>query len=158
NHPDICRERKVDEVVFAYGDVDHAFVTHKASLVLATGADFTLLGPARTMLKSSLPVIAICAVRTGVAKSQTARWLARRLRPKGLRVAVMRHPMPYGDLERQAARRFASLADLDAAQFTIEEREEYEPHIHAGNPVFAGVDYARVLPLAETEADIIQAR
>jgi predicted GTPase len=107
------------------------------------------------MLASHLPVIAICAVRTGVGKSQTARWLARLLKERGLRVAVMRHPMPYGDLERQAVQRFATLGDLDAAACTIEEREEYEPHIRAGNTVFAGVDYARILALAETEADIV---
>ena len=151
----ICRERRIDEVVFAYSDVAHAFVMHKASIALAAGADFALLGPRRTMLASRLPVIAICAVRTGVGKSQTARWLARLLKGRGLRVAVMRHPMPYGDLERQAVQRFASLADLDAAQCTIEEREEYEPHIRAGNTVFAGVDYARILARAEAEADII---
>jgi predicted GTPase len=128
---------------------------HKASIALAAGTDFSLLGPARTMLRSRLPVIAICAVRTGAGKSQTARWLSRLLKQKGLRVAVMRHPMPYGDLERQAVQRFGSLADLDAGGCTIEEREEYEPHIHGGNAVFAGVDYARILALAEREADII---
>jgi predicted GTPase len=152
---DICRAKNIDEVVFAYSDVEHAHVMHQASIALAAGADFSLLGPARTMLGSHLPVIAICAVRTGVGKSQTARWLSRLLRQRGLRVAVLRHPMPYGDLERQAVQRFASLADLDAAACTIEEREEYEPHIRAGNLVFAGVDYARILRLAEKEADII---
>jgi predicted GTPase len=151
----ICSEMRVDEVIFAYSDVEHALVMHKASIALAAGADFALLGPKRTMLASHLPVIAICAVRTGVGKSQTARWLARLLKERGLRVAVMRHPMPYGDLERQAVQRFAALGDLDAAQCTIEEREEYEPHIRAGNTVFAGVDYARILALAEAEADII---
>jgi predicted GTPase len=152
---DISRERKVNEVVFAYSDVEHALVMHKASIVLAAGADFTLLGPERTMLASRLPVIAICAVRTGVGKSQTARWLARLLKQRDFRVAVIRHPMPYGDLERQAVQRFATLADLDAGHCTIEEREEYEPHIRAGNTVFAGVDYARILAIAEAEADII---
>jgi predicted GTPase len=152
---DICRDRKVDEVVFAYSDVEHALVMHKASIALAAGADFTLLGPERTMLASRLPVIAICAVRTGVGKSQTARWLARLLKEQGLRVAVIRHPMPYGDLERQTVQRFASLADLDAAHCTIEEREEYEPHIRAGNTVFAGVDYAGILAHAEAEAEIV---
>ncbi len=151
----ICSGQGVDEVVFAYSDIEHGLVMHKASIALAAGADFTLLGPARTMLASCLPVIAICAVRTGVGKSQTARWLARLLKHRDLRVAVLRHPMAYGDLERQAVQRFASLADLDAAQCTIEEREEYEPHIRAGNTVFAGVDYSRILALAETEADII---
>ncbi|RPI33828.1 MAG: GTPase, partial [Hyphomicrobiaceae bacterium] len=155
NLAEICSERSVDEVVFAYSDVEHAVVMHKASIALAAGADFALLGPARTMLSSRLPVMAICAVRTGVGKSQTARWLAQLLKERGLKVAVMRHPMPYGDLERQAVQRFASFGDLDAATCTIEEREEYEPHIRAGNTVFAGVDYARVLALAEMEADII---
>jgi predicted GTPase len=152
---DICRDSRIDEVIFAYSDIEHAHVMHTASIALAAGADFSLLGPARTMLGSRLPVIAICAVRTGVGKSQTARWLSRILRQKGLRVAVMRHPMPYGDLERQAVQRFSSLADLDAAACTVEEREEYEPHIRAGNTVFAGIDYARILGLAEKEADII---
>ena len=151
----ICRARSVDEVVFAYSDVEHAFVMHKASIALAAGADFTLLGPDRTMLPSRRPVISICAVRTGVGKSQTARWLSRLLKQKGLRVAIIRHPMPYGDLERQAVQRFESLADLDAAACTIEEREEYEPHIRAGNVVFAGVDYARILTQAEAEADVV---
>src|SRR5262249_17345895 len=109
----------------------------------------------RTMLQSRLPVIAICAVRTGVGKSQMARWLAGRLRQRRLKVAILRHPMPYGDLERQAVQRFTNLADLDAAACTIEEREEYEPHIRAGDAVFAGVDYACILRLAESEADII---
>jgi predicted GTPase len=151
----LCRDHAVDEVVFAYSDVDYARVMHKAAIALAAGADFSLLGPRRTMLRSRLPVIAICAVRTGVGKSQMARWLAGRLRQRGLKVAVLRHPMPYGDLERQAVQRFASLADLDAAACTIEEREEYEPHLRAGNVVFAGVDYARILAVAEKEADII---
>ncbi len=151
----ICRERNVDEVVFAYSDVEHASVMHTGSIALAAGADFALLGPARTMLAARRPVIAICAVRTGVGKSQTARWLARLLKAKGVKVAVMRHPMPYGDLQRQAVQRFAKLSDLDEAACTIEEREEYEPHILAGNPVFAGVDYERILRFAEQEAEVI---
>jgi predicted GTPase len=151
----ISANRQIDEVVFAYSDVDHAWVMHRAAIALAAGADFSLLGPRRTMLPSRLPVIAICAVRTGVGKSHMARWLAGRLKQRGLKVAVLRHPMPYGDLERQAVQRFASLADLDAAACTIEEREEYEPHIRAGNVVFASVDYARILSLAEKDADII---
>ena len=151
----ICRERKVDEVVFAYSDVEHGFVMHKASIALAAGADFTLLGPERTMLRSRIPVIAICAVRTGAGKSQTARWLSRRLNQRGLAVAVIRHPMPYGDIERQAVQRFATLHDLDQAACTIEEREEYEPHIATGGVVFAGVDYASILQKAEQEADVI---
>jgi predicted GTPase len=149
NLADICREKAVDEVVFAYSDVEHAVVMHKVSIALAAGATFTLLGPRQTMLASRLPVIAVCAVRTGVGKSQTARWLARLLKDKNLRVAVLRHPMPYGVLERQAVQRFANLADLDAAGCTIEEREEYEPHILAGSVVFAGVDYGRILAAAE---------
>jgi predicted GTPase len=151
----ICRERTVDQVVFAYSDVEHATVMHKASIALAAGADFALLGPKRTMLKSKLPVIAICAVRTGVGKSQTTRWLGRNLRDLGLKAAVVRHPMPYGDLEKQAVQRFASPADLDTAKCTIEEREEYEPHVAAGNIVYAGVDYERILRQAEEEAQII---
>jgi predicted GTPase len=151
----ICRDKSVDEVVFAYSDVKHASVMHKAAIALACGSDFSLLGPRRTMLRSHCPVIAVCAVRTGVGKSQMARWLAARLKERCLRVAVLRHPMPYGDLERQAVQRFASLSDLDAAVCTIEEREEYEPHIRAGNVVYAGVDYARILSLAEREADVI---
>jgi predicted GTPase len=151
----ICRDKQVDEVIFAYSDVEHAHVMHKAAIALAAGADFNLLGPRHTMLSSHLPVIASCAVRTGVGKSQMARWLARRLKQRGLKVAVLRHPMPYGDLERQVLQRFASLADLDAAACSIEEREEYEPHIIAGNVVFAGIDYAQILARAEKEADII---
>jgi len=148
-----CRAHGVQRVVFAYSDVPHAHVMHLASRALAAGADFELLGPARTMLKARLPVIAVTAVRTGCGKSQTARWIARHLRARGLRVAVIRHPMPYGDLARQAAQRFAVAADL--AGCTVEEREEYEPHLAAGNVVHAGVDTARVLVAAEAEADMI---
>ena len=151
----ICREHSVDEVVFAYSDVEHTVVMHKASIALAAGADFTLLGPRSTMIKSRVPVIAVCAVRTGVGKSQVTRWLAHRLRQFGVRPAVLRHPMPYGDLERQAVQRFSSAADLDEARCTIEEREEYEPHITAGGVVYAGVDYAAILARAEQEADLI---
>ena len=152
---ELCRERSVDEVTFAYSDVSHEHVMHVASRSLAAGADFVLLGPRRTMLVSSLPVIAITAVRTGCGKSALARWLSQRLRKRGLRVAVLRHPMPYGDLVKQRVQRFASLKDLDAADCTAEEREEYEPHIVAGNVVFAGVDYAEILQQAELEAQII---
>ena len=148
----LCRAHSVDEAVFAYSDVPHEHVMHVAS---RAGADFTLLGPKRTMLHSSLPVIAITAVRTGCGKSAIARWLSLRLRQRGLHVAVLRHPMPYGDLAKQHAQRFASMADLDSAQCTAEEREDYEPHIMVGNVVFAGVDYAEVLRMAEAEADII---
>ncbi len=151
----LCRERRVGEVVFAYSDIAHADVMHRASRALAAGADFILLGPDRTMLKAARLVIAVSAVRTGCGKSQTARWLSALLRGRGLRAAVIRHPMPYGDLVRQAVQRFASRADLDAAECTIEEREEYEPHLAAGNAVYAGVDYARVLAAAEADADII---
>lgn len=151
----VCREHNVDEVVFAYSDVTHEHVMHLASRALAVGADFSLLGPKRTMLKSKRPVIAVTAVRTGCGKSVIARWLSRRLRERGLRVAVLRHPMPYGDLEAATVQRFATLADIDAANCTSEEREEYEPHLSFGNVVFAGVDYAKILALAEDEADIV---
>ncbi|HXJ78018.1 MAG TPA: GTP-binding protein [Candidatus Methylomirabilis sp.] len=151
----ICRRESVDQVVFAYSDVSHAAVMHLASRALAAGADFALLGPARTMIRARVPVIAISAIRTGCGKSQTARWLGRRLRARGRRVAVLRHPMPYGDLERQRVQRFAEPGDLVAARCTAEEREEYEPHLAAGNVVFAGVDYAAITAMAEREADII---
>ena len=152
---ELCRTQHVDQVVFAYSDVLHEHVMHLASRALASGADFVLLGPARTMLRSALPVIAVTAVRTGCGKSPIARWLSHRLRERGKRVAVLRHPMPYGDLLRDRVQRFASLADLDSAACTIEEREEYEPHIAMGNIVFAGVDYVAILQAAEREADII---
>jgi len=151
----LLSDRQIDEVVFAYSDVPHALVMHIASRALAAGADFALLGPQRTMLRANLPVIAVSAVRTGCGKSQTARYLSRRLRERGLRVSVVRHPMPYGDLERQAAQRFATRADLDAAECTIEEREEYEPHIALGNVVYAGIDTRRVLDAAARDADLI---
>jgi predicted GTPase len=151
----ICRERLIDRVVFAYSDVSHQHVMHMASIAIAAGADFMLPGAGRTMLKTGVPVIAICAVRTGCGKSQVARYLSHLLRERGLRVAILRHPMPYGVLERQAVQRFATLADLAAADCTVEEREEYEPHIAAGNVVFAGVDYARIAAAASAEADII---
>jgi len=148
------RER-IRKVVFAYSDVTHAHVMHLASIALAHGADFQLLGPARTQIQAKVPVVAISAVRTGCGKSQTARWLSRRLKEHGFRVAVMRHPMPYGDLAQQAVQRFAARADLDAAQCTVEEREEYEPHLAIGNIVYAGVDYKRIVAMAEQEADVI---
>lgn len=152
---ELCRERDVTEVVFAYSDVAHTHVMHQASVSLATGADFVLLGPKRTMLHAKVPVIAICAVRTGCGKSQVTRWIARLLKERGLKVAVVRHPMPYGDLERQAIQRFASQQAIEAADCTIEEREEYEPHLALGTVVYAGVDYAAILAQAEAEADII---
>jgi predicted GTPase len=151
----LCRKEQVDQVVFSYSDISHDQVMHKASIALAAGADFVMLGPEQTMLRSKLPVIAVCAVRTGCGKSQTARWLSAQLKQHGLKVAVIRHPMPYGDLERQAVQRFESRADLDAADCTIEEREEYEPHLLLDNVVYAGVDYAAIVARAEVEADII---
>ncbi|UCH76192.1 MAG: GTPase [Rhodospirillales bacterium] len=150
-----CRELDVDEAIFAYSDVTHEAVMHAASRVLASGADFRLLGPGASMIVADIPVIAICAVRTGCGKSQTTRHLSRLLRERGLTAAVLRHPMPYGDLERQVCQRFADPADLDAADCTIEEREEYEAHIEDGNVVFAGVDYAEIAAAAAAEADLI---
>ena len=147
--------QRVQRVVFAYSDVSQAEVMTLAQRCLALGAEFVLPGPARTMLRSTLPVVAVCAVRTGCGKSSLARWIAAELKARGRRVAVIRHPMPYGDLARQAVQRFATRADLDAAGCTAEEREEYEPHLEAGQVVFAGVDYARVLMAAEREADVI---
>lgn len=151
----ICRRDDIEQVVFAYSDVTHDTVMHLASRALSTGADFLLPGPRRTMLHSILTVIAVSAVRTGCGKSQVARWLSHRLCRRGIKVAVLRHPMPYGDLEQQRVQRFATRADLDVASCTIEEREEYEPHIAAGNVVFAGVDYATILAAAEKEACVI---
>jgi predicted GTPase len=152
---ELCRDERVDQVVFAYSDVSHEAVMHLASRVLAGGADFVLLGPGRTMLAARVPVIAVSAVRTGCGKSQTARYLSRLLRERGVAVAVIRHPMPYGDLSRQDVQRLAAAEDLEAARCTIEEREEYEPHIAAGNVVFAGVDYAPIVAAAEREAKLI---
>ncbi len=151
----LIRELRVDTVVFAYSDVSHEYVMHRASRALAAGADFLLLGPNHTMLRSSKPVIAVCATRTGSGKSQTTRYVSDVVRGLGKRVAVVRHPMPYGDLVDQAAQRFATYEDLDRYRCTIEEREEYEPHLDRGNIVFAGVDYARILEMAEAEADVI---
>jgi predicted GTPase len=151
----IVRREHVHEVVFAYSDLSHEEVMHRASIAAAAGADFRLLGPDATMLHASRPVVSVCAVRTGAGKSPVARHVANLLSGEGLRVAVVRHPMPYGGLEAQAAQRFACLADLNDAHCTIEEREEYEPHLAAGRIVYAGVDYARVLRLAESESDVI---
>jgi predicted GTPase len=151
----ICRREGVDRVEFAYSDVRHETVMHLAARALAAGADFALVGPRRTMLASSRPVIAVSAIRTGCGKSQTARWISQRLRAQGYRVAALRHPMPYGDLAAQRVQRFATMADLAAAECTVEEREEYEPYIASGSVVFAGVDYAAILVAAETEADAI---
>ncbi len=152
---DIIAEHEANDVVFSYSDVSHEHVMHIASRALAAGADFRLVAPQETELPSRKPCVAICAVRTGAGKSQTSRRVTEILRAGGHRVAVLRHPMPYGDLSKQVAQRFARYEDLDAADCTIEEREEYEPHIAAGNIVFAGIDYAQILDLAEDEADVI---
>ena len=152
---ELVRSENVDEVVFAYSDVTHEHVMHVGSRALAAGASYRLLSPAETMLVPSTPTVAICAVRTGSGKSQTTRRVAGILRESGRRVAVLRHPMPYGDLTRQAVQRFERYEDLDANDCTIEEREEYEPHLAEGNLVFAGIDYAAILRAAEAEADVI---
>jgi predicted GTPase len=146
---------KVDDVHFAYSDVSHEYVMNKASQVMAAGANFVLLGPDDTMIKSKRPVVSVCAVRTGSGKSQTSRKVATILKQKGRKVAVIRHPMPYGDLVKQKVQRFATYADLDKHDCTIEEREEYEPHIDRGIIVYAGVDYGAILRQAEKEADIV---
>ncbi|MGZ5452654.1 MAG: cyclic 2,3-diphosphoglycerate synthase [Candidatus Aminicenantales bacterium] len=146
---------KVDDVHLAYSDLPHAYVMDKASQVLAAGANFVLLGPCDTMIKSRKPVVSVCAVRTGSGKSQTSRRVATILKEKGRRVVAIRHPMPYGDLVKQKVQRFATYADLDKHECTIEEREEYEPHIDKGIVVYAGVDYGAILRQAEKEADVI---
>ncbi len=151
----LVHELEVDEAVIAYSDLAHVEVMHRASRVLAAGADVRFVGPAASMLRSTRPVVAVCAVRTGVGKSQTSRAVARSLRAAGLRVALIRHPMPYGDLRRQRVQRFASLADIDAADATMEEREEYERPVAEGITVWAGVDYEAILRAAEAEADVI---
>ena len=153
--PSLIKAHDVDQVVFAYSDVPHEYVMHKASMVLANGADFRLMGPKTTMLKSKVPLVSVCAVRTGSGKSQTSRQIAKILKSKGLRVVSIRHPMPYGDLRKQIWQRFASYEDLDKHECTIEEREEYEPHIDNGIIVYAGVDYEKILREAEKEADVI---
>jgi predicted GTPase len=152
---DLIRTLKADQVVFAYSDVSHEYVMHKASEVLATGADFRLMGVKGTQLKSSKPVVSVCAVRTGSGKSQTTRRVSKILISMGFKVAAIRHPMPYGDLVKQAVQRFADYSDLDKHECTIEEREEYEPHLDNGVIVYAGVDYERILRQAEQEVDII---
>lgn len=151
----LIRAEAIDRVVFAYSDVSHEHVMHLASRALAAGADFELLGPRRTMLRSRRPVVAVCAVRTGCGKGAVSRSVVAVLRSRGRRAVVVRHPMPYGDLEAARVQRFASLADLDRAGVTLEEREEYEPHLEAGTVVFAGVDYAEILARAEAEADVV---
>ncbi len=151
----LIRDLAVDTVLFAYSDVSHETVMHAASRAMAAGADFELLGPRRTMIDSRRPVVAVCAVRTGSGKSQTSRFVARALEAQGLKVAIVRHPMPYGDLVAQRVQRYATYGDLDRYDTTIEEREEYEPHLDAGRLVFAGVDYEQILRAAEAEADVV---
>ncbi len=153
--PRLIREYGVDEIVFAYSDVSHEYVMHRASMVLASGADFRLMGPSTTMLKAKVPVVSVCAVRTGSGKSQTSRRVCKILKKLGFNVVVVRHPMPYGDLRRQICQRFASIEDLDKYKCTIEEREEYEPHINNGIVVYAGVDYEKILKQAAKEAGVI---
>jgi predicted GTPase len=151
----LIADYQVDQVVFAYSDVPHEYVMHKGSTVLAAGADFVLMGTKNTQLKSIKPVVSVCAVRTGSGKSQTTRRVSMILREMGFRVAAVRHPMPYGDLAAQKVQRFASYSDLDKYECTIEEREEYEPHLDNGVIVYAGVDYEAILRQAEQEADIV---
>jgi predicted GTPase len=153
--PQLIQKHNIDQVVFAYSDVSHETVMHKASLVLAAGADFRLMGPNTTMVKSKVPIVSVVAVRTGSGKSQTSRTVAKILKNKGLRVAAIRHPMPYGDLREQVWQRFATYDDLNKHKCTIEEREEYEPHIDNGIIVYAGVDYEKILREAEKESDVI---
>jgi len=148
-------QNEIDQVVFSYSDVKHEYVMHKASQVMAYGADFRLMGAKATMVKSRKPLIAVCAVRTGSGKSQTTRAVCDVLQKMGLKVVAIRHPMPYGDLRRQIVQRFADYSDLDRHQCTIEEREEYEPHIDRGIVVYAGVDYTAIVRQAEEEADVI---
>ncbi len=151
----LIKEKEIDQVIFAYSDVPHEYVMHKASQVLAAGADFRLMGTKNTQIKSSKPVVSVCAIRTGSGKSQTTRRVSLILRDMGYKVAAIRHPMPYGDLVKQAVQRYADYSDLDKHECTIEEREEYEPHIDNGVIVYAGVDYERILRQAEEEVDII---
>jgi len=151
----LIREHKVDLVAFSYSDVPHTDVMHKASLAMAEGADFILIGATYTMLRASKPVVAVCAVRTGCGKSQTTRKVCRIVKDRGQRVVAVRHPMPYGDLTQQVVQRFTRLEDFDRHQCTIEEREEYEPLVDQGIVVYAGIDYQAILTAAEKEADII---
>ena len=153
--PGLIGELGVDEVVFSYSDVSHEYVMHKASMVLAAGPSFSLLGPDATMLASTKPVVAICAVRTGAGKSQTTRAVVRALKEQGRSPVVVRHPMPYGDIAKQRVQRFASYEDLEEANATVEEREEYEAHLAAGTVVYAGVDYEEILKAAQAEADVV---
>jgi predicted GTPase len=151
----LIKDERIDDVVFIYSDVSHQYVMHRASEVLAAGANFELLGPSETMLKATVPVVAVCAVRTGSGKSQTTRAIAQTLKDQGKRVVAVRHPMPYGNLEAQRVQRFATLEDLDRYDTTIEEREEYEPHITSGTIIYAGVDYGDILERAQAECDVL---
>ncbi|MGO9088554.1 MAG: cyclic 2,3-diphosphoglycerate synthase [Candidatus Sulfotelmatobacter sp.] len=151
----LIEEHEIDVVVFSYSDISHQNLMHLASRVVAAGADFWLLGAERTQLKATVPVVSVCAVRTGCGKSPIGRMVTSELRREGRKPVVVRHPMPYGDLAVQAVQRFAVMEDLDKHQCTIEEREEYEPHLREGTVVYAGVDYGRILRQAEKEADII---
>jgi predicted GTPase len=151
----LIRELDVDDVVFAYSDVQHVYVMSKGSEVMAAGANFLLLGPDATMIDAAIPVVAVTAVRTGVGKSQTTRAIAGALREMGKKVVAVRHPMPYGNLEKQRVQRYATLDDLDRYECTIEEREEYEPHISSGTIIYAGVDYGDILAQAQAEADVL---
>ncbi len=151
----LIRARHVDDVVFAYSDVPHEYVMHKASEVMAAGANFVVLGPDATMLDAIVPVVSVCAVRTGSGKSQTTRAIAGVLKEAGKRVVAVRHPMPYGDLAAQRVQRYATIEDLERYETTIEEREEYEPHITSGTIIYAGVDYGDILAQAQAECDVL---
>jgi len=151
----LIRELEVDDVIFSYSDVSHGYVMHKGSQALAAGANFILLGPNETMLDASVPVVSVCAVRTGSGKSQTTRAIAQTLKNADKRVVAVRHPMPYGNLEAQRVQRYGTLDDLDRYDTTIEEREEYEPHITSGTVIYAGVDYGDILEQAQTECDVL---
>src|SRR5439155_17828694 len=153
--PQLIDELHVDDVVIAYSDVSHPYMMHRASIAMAAGASFVLLGPDATMLEAHVPVVAVCAVRTGSGKSQTTRKVVQTLRDHGKTAVVVRHPMPYGDLVAQRVQRFASFDDLDRANVTIEEREEYEPHLRKGTVVYAGVDYGEILEQAQKECDVL---
>jgi predicted GTPase len=151
----LIRENRVQQVFFSYSDVSYEYVMHKASIVLAAGADFTLLSPSSTMLEAKVPIVSVCAARTGSGKSQTTAKITKILKKKGYRVVIVRHPMPYGDLTKKVCHRYSSLKDLDKCECTIEEREEIEPHLMRGTIVYSGVDYEKILDEAEKEADII---
>jgi predicted GTPase len=152
---ELIKQHSVQEVVFSYSDVSYQYVMNRSAIVNAAGADFKLIGPTKTMIKSKKPVIAVCAVRTGCGKSQTTRKICEILKRRGKKVVAIRHPMPYGDLAKQTAQRFASYADMDKEECTIEEREEYEPYVQRGLVIYSGVDYGAILKRAEAEADVI---